>query len=133
MPNIDTSGASAARWTRYTARLIALIWAGCWLYVALSSVAGLGLNSGGVFVTICFCAFFLGSVAVAWHWEAVGGVILMVEGLLILSVYPIWMSGRLPVKFIIFAMLTMAVPALVAGFLFFISWWNSPKANRTQD
>ncbi len=117
-----------ARWYRYTARTIALIWALCWLYVALTIVAMRGLDWVGITLAFGYCSFFFGSVVIAWLWERNGGILLIFEGISIGIIYPFWMSGRVITKFIIHLELTLVVPALVAGFLFLMSWYKSRQA-----
>ena len=103
------------------------------MFIALTSAAGEGANLTGVIIAISYCLFFLGSAAIAWLWDSIGGVLLMAEGSFVAIVYPVWMSGRISLKFIIFFELTMAVPALVAGVLLLTCWRISRELKKAQD
>ena len=104
-----------------------MIWALCWLYVAMTIVALHGLDWVGFILALAYCSFFLGSVVIAWLWERTGGFLFITEGILIGIIYPFWMSGRVITKFIIHLELTLVVPALGAGFLFLMSWYKSQQ------
>jgi hypothetical protein len=113
---------SPAERMRYLARALALLWAGWWVFFGLASGIGEGGTPAYVLLhTAVPGLVFLISAIVAWRWEAVGGVILMLEGVLVLIGYPI-VFGRFPLTTIVFVLLTMALPPLVAGFLFLADW-----------
>ena len=60
---------------------------------------------------------FLASAIVVWQWERVGGIILIVESVLLLVIYPLfWSYLTLDVKLL--TLLVLAVPPLVSGILF---------------
>ncbi len=110
------------------ARVLALVWACWWTFFMLASGAGGGFK--GVLTNAPNALpglVFLISVAIAWKWEAVGGIVLMVESLLILIVYPLFVRGELPLSGIIFVMLTLGLLPLVAGILFLVSWQRTRR------
>ena len=56
---------------------------------------------------------FLASAAAAWRWQTPGAYLLLLEGLLIAILYPMYF----PARFLPFILPTMALPPLVAGIL----------------
>lgn len=93
---------------RWFARLLALAWAGYWIYARLSTALLDGASSAGLVVAaINPGMLFLVSVIIAWRWELGGGLLLLFEGALV----PIILSGGW------FALLTMALPPILAGAL----------------
>jgi len=58
---------------------------------------------------------------VAWQWEAVGGVLLLMIGFLFLVVYPIREGGDAAIQVVVPMLLTMGLPPFVAGLLFLLS------------
>ncbi len=106
--------------TRYIARALALIWAVWWTFFALVSGAGEGFrgllaNAPNALPGLVF----LVCVAIAWRWEAVGGILLL---LCALGPFFFFDIGRH-----LFMHLTFVLPAVVAGFLFLICAWKSKK------
>jgi hypothetical protein len=100
------------------ARALALLWAGFWLFFfvveswawrtparVFASWAGVGL----LFVILAL---------VAWRWEATGGLLLVVVGLLIGVAYTIWPPPRLPLLSRMITTVVLSGPPLVAGILF---------------
>ena len=57
---------------------------------------------------------------------------LVLEGFIILVAYP-FMYRHLSLSTIILTLLTLALPALIAGFLFLASWWKSKKSEIPQN
>ena len=126
MKEIDYTGDRVARWMRYVARALALIWAGWWTFFGLACGLGEGMSPAGVLLHAALPGLiFLVSAAIAWRWEAIGGIVLVLEGLLVFIAYPVMTYSRFPLSTIVFVLLTMALPPLAAGFLFLASWQKS--------
>ncbi|MCK4261744.1 hypothetical protein KAX00_01415 [bacterium] len=126
MANIDYTGNRATKWMRYIARALALIWAVWWTFFALVSGAGEGLrgllaNAPNALPELVF----LVSVAIAWRWEAVGGIMLL---LCALGTFFFFHIGRH-----LFMHLTFVLPPVVAGFLFLASWRKSRTLGMPQN
>jgi hypothetical protein len=103
------------------ALVLALLWALWWTFFGFASGVGEGLSLVGVFVHAALPGgVMLISVAVAWLWRLVGGVLLVVEGIIVLVGYPIMVSNRFGLRTIVFVLLTMALPPLLAGILLLI-------------
>jgi hypothetical protein len=115
MENISHSGERWSRWLRYSARALALIWACWWTLFGLLSGAGEGYNLSGILLHATVPGLvFLAAAVIAWRWEAIGGVLLLLAGLGTLIVF--WYA-RTPQGFLL-----LTLPPLVAGLLFLVSW-----------
>ena len=118
MAVIKGAGNRTTKWMRYIARGLALIWAGWLAFFGLVSGAGEGLR--GILTNAPNALpglVFLVSAVIAWRWEAIGGVALLLCGLFVFFFFHIGKN--------LFLLLTMALPPLVAGFLFLVSWWEA--------
>jgi hypothetical protein len=99
-----------------------MVWAGWWVLFGIVSGIVEGLNFTGVLAhTAMPGLIFLVSILVTWWQKVVGGIVLIIEGLIALIVYPI-VDAYLPVKTILFVLLTMALPPIIIGVLFMLSW-----------
>jgi len=107
----------------YSARVLAMLWAAFWTWFGLASGIAEGLSPAGVLVhTAVPGLFFVLLLLVAWRWEPLGGILLVLAGLLIAVAYPLVFRGK-PLPMTISVLLTMALPALLAGILFLAHWW----------
>jgi hypothetical protein len=123
MASISLGAGRWGRWMRHIGRGLALLWAGWWCFFGLASGLSEGLTAAGVLVhTAVPGLVFLVSAFVPWRWEALGAVLLLVEGIVVLIAYPVMVSGRFPLSTIVFVSLTMALPPLVAGVLLLADW-----------
>lgn len=134
MADVNRTSKRSAKWMCYIARALALIWACWWTFFGLVSGAGEGLkgllaNAPNALPGLVFLA----SVAIAWRWVVIGGIVLVLEGLFIFIAYPVMVHSRFPLSTIIFVLLTMGLSPLVAGFLFLISRWKSGTLRVSQD
>jgi hypothetical protein len=117
----------SAEWMRYTARALVLTWAGWWMFFGLASGTGERLSPLGVLLHAAVPGgIFLISALIAWRWEMPGAALLIVEGLIVCAGYPLMVSGRFPLATILFVLLTMALPPVLAGLLFLAGWRRSP-------
>jgi hypothetical protein len=106
---------------RTLAVIVSLLWGGWWTFFGLASGLGEKLSPPGILAHAALPGLvFLISAAMAWRWEAAGGTVLLLEGLLVLFVYPALAHGRFSIATIAFVLLTMAVPPLIAGSLFLV-------------
>lgn len=111
---------------RYIARALALIWAGWWAFFGPASALVEGLDRVGVLIHTAMPGLvFLVSAIIAWKWETVGGVLLVLEGIMVLIAHAAMTYGRFPLLTIIFVLLAMALPPWVAGILFLANWRRS--------
>lgn len=110
---------SGWRWLWQVGLILGLVWAGWWIFFGIASGIVEGLDFVGVLIhTALPGLIFLASVMVAWRWKAIGGIVLIVEGLSILIALPIAFTG-FPLLTIVLA---MGLPPLIAGVLFVLSW-----------
>jgi hypothetical protein len=109
------------RFLRYTGRILALLWALLWVFFGAASGFAEGGGLSGMFVhTAMPGLLFLISALVAFKWEFLGGILLMLEGLAVLIRYP-FMARGFALPTVVFVLLTMALPPIVAGILIFLS------------
>jgi hypothetical protein len=82
------------------------------------------------------------SAAIAWRWEGIAGVVLVLEGLLLSIPYLRFLLTTLSltlrmldVRSVLFTMAIGAVvlPPLVAGILFLAVWWRSRASVGPED
>ncbi len=108
------------KWMRNTARTLALVWALLWTLFGLAAGIGEGEDAVTVVIhTLVPGLFFIAAVVVAWWLELVGGVLLVLQGLWTLYLYPF---ARTPV-----GLVTLALPPLVAGILFLVNNLGRPR------
>ena len=106
----------------YSARILAMLWAAFWTWFGLASGIAEGLSPAGVLVHNAVPGlFFVLLLLVAWRWEPVGGILLVLAGLFIAVAYPL--AFRKPLGITIPTLLTMALPPLLGGILFLEHWW----------
>jgi hypothetical protein len=107
----------AMKLLRYGARALILVWAGWWTYFGVACGIGEGMSPAGIFMHSLPGLIFLVVAGIAWRWERVGGVMLILIGLLICIGYPVMTHGRFPQLTIIIVELTFGLPPLVGGCL----------------
>lgn len=111
------------KWMRHIAGALVLLWAGFWLFFGVASGIGEGLSRGAVLVHTAFPGLiFLVSAVFAWRTQVIGAAVLLLEGLAVLIAYPIMTYHQFPFSTIVFVILTMSLPPLIAGLLFIASW-----------
>jgi len=102
----------------FVARALALLWAAFWFFFFVADSWGWGtpvrvsaswLSVGRLFVILAL---------VAWRWEATGGLLLAVAGLLIGVAYTIWPPPGLLVDSRAITTVVLSGPPLLAGILF---------------
>lgn len=103
-----------SHWSVRVARVLAVVWAGFWIWFGLASGLGEGLDPLGVLMHTVVPGGIFGLLAIlAWRREALGGSLLLAVGILAAVFYPLrvrgWRAFYLPI------LLTMALPPLVAG------------------
>jgi hypothetical protein len=133
-------GDRPAKWMRYIARGLALIYAilptlvvGAILFDPIAPT-NIPPRTWDDLLTLLFVALVLllvwGGAAIPWRWERAGGVVLRLEGLLV-SIWTLVMY-RGYLEAMVFAPI-VALPPVVAGALFLASWWKSRTPTRRQD
>ena len=140
MSNISSSDVWKITLMRWIARILSIPWAflaffltwwGIAQYISEEKIS-LHLAVYSI-ILIIVALMYVGAAIIAsvWRKEALGGGILMADGMFILAFMII--DGTLPRDFsrwsIVDALLffTMALPPLVAGFLFLVCHWKSKR------
>ncbi len=105
----------------YIARAVAFVWAAFWLLFGIAAGVEEGLRLTGLIMHVLFPGvLFLMIALFAWRWPVHGSIVLMLCGLAVLVLYPLEMRGAASLSTMIFVVLTMGVPPLLAGALMFI-------------
>jgi hypothetical protein len=135
MSSANHSVNRAPKWFRNIAGTIIVISGGYWSFHGLTSGLSVGLGFGGIlFHTAVPGLIFLFSAAVAWCWKVIGGVMLVIEGLVAFFIYSAYLSewGISPDSIFVMLrlVLTTALPPLVSGCLFILSWRKSRASKR---
>lgn len=102
---------------------MAILWAAFWTWFGLASGLAEKLSPAGVLVhTAAPGLAFVVLLVVSWRWELPGGILLVLAGVAVAVVYPM-MFRRMPTATVVFVILTMALPPILAGILFLLHWW----------
>jgi hypothetical protein len=110
---------------RIAALIIGLIWAGFWTWFGLASGISEGLDVIGIIIhAIMPGLFFFTTIAVAWKRGVVGGILLIFLGLVVAIGYPLMVVGKFPATTIVAVLITMALPPLMSGALFWKASWK---------
>ena len=118
-------------WHRSTARILIIIAIVFWLWFGIGSayVERAGpvnwlmhiLVPGGIFIL---------STLVAWRWPAIGGTLLVLEGIAALGfIVRAFLQGRFTASTLTLMCLTLGLPPLAAGILFLFSWQSSSDSD----
>jgi len=115
------------KWLRRIGLIIGLLVAVWWVSFGIV----LGIDVGLDFLeTLLHTALpgliVLVSIAIARKWEPVGGVLLIVEGLIVSIAYSV-IFGHCPQMNVVLVIFTMSLPLLASGVLFILSWRESRK------
>ncbi len=103
---------------RSLAKSLALVWALWWIFFGVAYAVGEKFSKQALLVLLVFPLLFLGSAMLPRLSERTGGIVLLVEGFIILVGYPWFTYGRVPLFAIVAVLFMLALPPLVAGFLF---------------
>ena len=100
-----------------TGLYIARAWAAWWIAFALATGLGGGFVSIGetALQTALMALFTGGSVFIATRWRRQGAWLLVLEGLVLTLGYPLVMNPQFPIVTIVFVIVTLGLPPLVAG------------------
>lgn len=126
---MSTTNSKRRKWLRLVGLILGIIGAGglaliVWVVLAFSwgrivePIHWLYVLVSGLII--------IGSVAVAWKWELIGGVALIVEGLPPIVIGTLWVT-----QYGLFALfllvLPVGLPLLICGILFTLSWREGQK------
>jgi hypothetical protein len=103
--------------TRVVARAMALVWAAFWFLFGLASGLGEGLGPIGAVMHTVPGVIFLVSALIAWRWEAVGAVLLLLEAPMISGFFHVRDPALLAI---------LPLPPLLAGCLFLAACRRQP-------
>jgi hypothetical protein len=110
----------------WLARVLALAWAGFWLWFGVASAIYERLPWQGVALYALRPGLvFLALVGIAWFWPRLGAVLLILVGFLLAGLYPVYWA-ELPAATKLFVLSTIALPPLVSG-LVLLRPWRPPE------
>ncbi len=112
----DDLSPTTSRCLRIIARIVALAWAAWWTFFVWVTVASEGFPNNGLVAATILTVVFLGSALIVFRSERIGGLLLTVEGILVLIGYPQVTPG-MPSATVTLVLLTLALPPLIAGTL----------------
>jgi hypothetical protein len=114
-------------WQRPTAQILMIIAIVFWLWFGIGSayVERAGPVNWLIHILVPGGIFIL-STLVAWRWPAIGGTLLMLEGITALGfIVRAFLQGRFTASTLTLMCLTLGLPPLAAGILFLFSWQSS--------
>ncbi len=134
MSSADDSVNRVSKRLRNIAGIIILISGGYLSFQGLTTGLSGGLGIGGILFRIVVPGLiFLFSAAIAWCWNIIGGVVLVIEGLFALFISGALLSdwGINPDSIFVMLRLVLpiALPPIVSGWLFILSGWKSRASN----
>lgn len=117
---------SLTRWMNFLARVITGLWAGFWIFYAVSISANDfnsrgGASLGGLLFPLLLTAVILLITFTAWKWVRIGRVALPLSGLAVLVIYPV-IADNFSVATKRFVIAALGLPPLSAGILLITSW-----------
>lgn len=120
---------SAQRTKRSTAWSLIVVAVVFWLWYGAGSAytEGAGLSNWAMHILVPAGIFTI-SALIAWRHEGIGGTVLMLEGVMAFGfIGRAYLLGTLTVATVILMSLTLGVPPLAAGILFFVCSLSSPS------
>ncbi len=107
---------------RSLGRALTLLWGLIWALFGLLSGLGEGMDVVGTVVHVTVPGLiFLATALLAWRYEKLGAAVLLAEGCIVAISYPL-VFRAMSASTVIFVLLTMALPPLIAGLLFLLDW-----------
>jgi hypothetical protein len=113
---------------RSLAKSLALVWALWWIFFGVAYAVGQKFSQQAVLVLLVFPLLFLGSAMLPRFSERTGGIVLLLEGLMILIGYPWFTYGRVPLFAIVAVLFMLALPPLISGVLLLAAGRRKPGA-----
>jgi hypothetical protein len=115
-PATPHHSAGSTDWLRPFPRLIAAIWAAFWILFVWALLVYTGASLPGAIAALLLTFAFAGSAASVWLNERFGGILLTIEGLILVLAWP-RAAGEAPASTADAIMIVLALPPLVAGAL----------------
>ncbi len=107
---------------RLGARVLSISWSLCWIIFGFASGIGEGFGPGGVAARTALPGLVLLLTAfLAWRFEGLGGVLILIEGLVVTVYFWGQLNGVSAVG-AFFILVYTTLPALAVGALFITSW-----------
>ena len=111
-------------WLRPLALAVSSTWA-IWVVVFAVGEAALDRNW---FAPVVVVVLMVVSIVVGWRYEPVGGILLLLEGLLVCLAYPIGFLHAAKTGAMLFVIVTLGLPPILSGLLY-LSAWNRTRSH----
>ncbi len=106
----------------YTARTLAFLWAGFWIFFGVASAIHYKTDLMGIFLyALQPGLIFLVITLLSVKWETAGSIFLIVIAFIVFIRYPLTFGKRFPLSTTLFIYLTMAIPPLISGTLLLVN------------
>ncbi len=110
----------------WLARILALAWAGFWLWFGVASGMQLHLSWPRVALYGWVGFVFLALALIAWFRPKLGAVLLVLTGFLLAGLHPIYYVEQ-PRNTKLFVLATFALPPLLSGLIQLLSGGSKPQ------
>ena len=108
----------------WLARILAVLWAGFWLWFGVGSALHERLPWDGVLLyALRPGLIFVAILLYAWLWPRTGGVLLVLTGFVLAGWYAVYYGDK-PAAMKVFVLSTIGLPPLVSGLL--LLWRGAP-------
>ncbi len=128
MTIINTDDGKTKR-MRSLARSLSLVWACWWIFFALVNAIGEQFSRQAVLALLLFPLLFLGCATLPRFSERTGGMVLLLEGLIILVGYTWITYSKMPFSTMVAVLLMLALPPLISGLLFLVTGWRKSRTS----
>ena len=107
---------------KFAAHVISILWAGFWLFFVGAQLFSeeFKFSLVGFLIGAAFTIVMIGNIVIPFKKSTLGGVILLLEGILLLAWFIIELNNP-PKPSSLFVFLTLALPPLLEGIFFIIS------------
>ena len=111
----------------YTARVLALLWAGIWACFLIAEAMRLRAAGRGYLPWVGMGVLFVIVAFVPWRWQRMGGYLLLALGLVLGIDYELFAPPHLSAAMQALIVLTLSVPPVISGTLFLLRWRPAPQ------
>lgn len=106
---------------RMSALVLVALFTAFWLWFGIASAFSEDLGTmNWILHALMPGGILLATLVVALQWEAIGGALLLVEGLIVAVGYPLTFGRRFPITTSVMMLLTLALPLLAAGIMLLV-------------
>jgi hypothetical protein len=104
----------------FSARALALLWAGFWVFFFIAESLAWHTPIDRMAMWVGLGLLFLVAALAGWRWEVVGGALLITVGVAAAIAYAVWGPRELRFTVRMITLVVFGVPPVVAGALFLV-------------